>query len=74
LFAMPMNEIVRALRMPAHVSDALRAREGKLGQHLRLVESPPSAAELQQAGIDTDAWWHSQLHAYHWAIQVAHNV
>jgi EAL and modified HD-GYP domain-containing signal transduction protein len=47
-------------------------REGKLGQRLRLLEAErPDGAMLQGAGVDAEAWWQSQLHAYHWAIQVA---
>jgi EAL and modified HD-GYP domain-containing signal transduction protein len=29
---------------------------------------------LMGAGVDSLAWWQSQLNAYHWAIQVARNV
>jgi EAL and modified HD-GYP domain-containing signal transduction protein len=29
---------------------------------------------LDGAGLDSLSWWQAQLHAYHWAIQVARNV
>jgi EAL and modified HD-GYP domain-containing signal transduction protein len=74
LFAMPMNDVVGALNLPPHVAAALLRREGALGMRLRLVEAPPTAHALRDARIDTDSWWQSQLHAYHWAIQVARNV
>jgi EAL and modified HD-GYP domain-containing signal transduction protein len=74
LFGMPMDELVSELRLPKEVGAALCSRAGALGQRLRLVETSPSAAELQAAGIDAMAWWQSQLHAYHWAIQVGRNV
>jgi len=32
------------------------------------------AAALAAAGVDPASWWSSQLHAYHWAIQVGRNV
>jgi EAL and modified HD-GYP domain-containing signal transduction protein len=74
LFAMPMGELVSALSLPPHVAAALLGREGTLGQRLRLIEAAPAQQELGQAGIDHARWWNSQLHAYHWAIQVARNV
>jgi len=74
LLGMPMAEILAELPLPAHVAAALLAREGVLGQRLLLTESGPDAALLAQAGIDAGAWWDSQLHAHHWAIQVARNV
>jgi EAL and modified HD-GYP domain-containing signal transduction protein len=74
LFATPMAELVGALSLPAHVCAALLEREGRLGQRLRLLESAPGPDALAQAGVDGGDWWHSQLHAWHWAIQVGRNV
>jgi EAL and modified HD-GYP domain-containing signal transduction protein len=74
LFAMPMTEVVGALNLPPHVAAALLRHEGALGLRLRLVEAAPQAQALRDARIDGASWWHSQLHAYHWAIQVARNV
>jgi hypothetical protein len=74
LFAMPMTEVVGALNLPPHVAAALLGHEGALGARLRLLEAAPQAAALRDARIDTASWWQSQLHAYHWAIQVARNV
>jgi EAL and modified HD-GYP domain-containing signal transduction protein len=75
LFRMPMAELLRDLKLPAEVEAALLAREGQLGQRLRLCETPGlSHAVLMGAGVDSLAWWQSQLNAYHWAIQVARNV
>ena len=57
------------------VEAALLRREGRLGQRLRLCEmTGPRNAMLADAGVDSQAWWQGQLHAYHWAIQVARNV
>jgi EAL and modified HD-GYP domain-containing signal transduction protein len=75
LFRTPMAELLRGLNLPEDVEAALLAREGKLGQRLRLCEMPgPNIEVLDGAGIDSLAWWQSQLNAYHWAIQVARNV
>jgi EAL and modified HD-GYP domain-containing signal transduction protein len=74
LFDTPMDEIIGSLRLPQNVLDALLRREGTLGARLRLMEHVPQAAELARAGINLDTWWQSQLHAAHWAIQVARNV
>jgi EAL and modified HD-GYP domain-containing signal transduction protein len=74
LFAMPMAEIIGTLGLSADVLDALLRREGALGERLRLVEGTPDESALAQAGIDTDDWWRSLLHGWHWAIQVGHNV
>jgi EAL and modified HD-GYP domain-containing signal transduction protein len=75
LFGMPMTDIVRDLNLPDHVNAALLGREGALGQRLRLLEGgAPDTAALGAAGIDPSAWWDSQRHAYHWAIQVARHV
>ena len=54
--------------------DTVRRPEAALGGLLRLVESGASAASLASANIDTQQWWQSQLHAYHWAIQVGRNL
>jgi EAL and modified HD-GYP domain-containing signal transduction protein len=56
------------------VAAALLRREGVLGERLRLVEAAPDAPALEAAGIDRAAWWHTQLHGWHWAIQVGRNV
>jgi EAL and modified HD-GYP domain-containing signal transduction protein len=74
LFGTPMAELVGALSLPPHVAAALLRREGVLGQRLRLVDTAPAAADLDAAGIDRASWWNSQLHAWHWAIQVGRNV
>jgi EAL and modified HD-GYP domain-containing signal transduction protein len=75
LFRTPMAALVRDLNLPDEVEAALLAREGRLGQRLRLCEmSAPTRAVLDGAGVDSLAWWQAQLHAYHWAIQVARNV
>ncbi|MBD8532239.1 MULTISPECIES: HDOD domain-containing protein [unclassified Massilia] len=74
LLGMPMAEILAELPLPAHVTAALLARESVLGQRLALSESGPDAALLASAEVDAAAWWDSQLHAHHWAIQVARNV
>jgi EAL and modified HD-GYP domain-containing signal transduction protein len=74
LFATPMEELVGALSLPPHVATALLRREGQLGQRLRLVEETPGAEALAAAGIDAATWGKSQLHAWHWAIQVGRNV
>ena len=75
LFQMPMAEIVQDLNLPEHVEAALLRREGQLGQRLRLAEAGrPDPETLEAAGVDGPDWWQSQLHAYHWAIQVARNV
>jgi len=75
LFHMPMEELLRDLNLPDEVEAALLAREGQLGQRLRLCEMHGcSSAGLEAAGVDSLSWWQAQLHAYHWAIQVARNV
>jgi EAL and modified HD-GYP domain-containing signal transduction protein len=75
LFQMPMQDVVRDLNLPEHVEAALLHREGQLGQRLRLAETGrPDAPTLELAGVDGPGWWESQLHAYHWASQVARNV
>ena len=75
LFALPMDELVGALSLPAGAGEALLTRSGPLGAMLRLVETPlPSAQALQDAAITSTRWWHSQLHAHHWAIQVSRNL
>jgi EAL and modified HD-GYP domain-containing signal transduction protein len=74
LFAAPMAELVGELSLAEQVIAALLRREGPLGQRLLLVESSPDARRLREAGIDRGDWWHSQLHAWHWAIQVGRNI
>lgn len=72
LFAMPMAEVVRTLHLPDDVCDALLRRAGRLGRLLHFVEITPTS--LETTAIGSDEWWRSQLHAYHWAIQVGRNV
>ena len=74
LLGMPMAEILADLHLPAHVSAALLEREGVLGQRLLLAERGPDEITMARAGVDPGAWWDSQLHAHHWAIQVGRNV
>jgi EAL and modified HD-GYP domain-containing signal transduction protein len=75
LFRMPMAALLRGVNLPDDVEAALLRREGRLGQRLQLCEmAGPGNALLADAGVDSQAWWQSQLHAYHWAIQVARNV
>jgi len=75
LFDMPMSDVVGALGLPSAASDALLRREGHLGQLLALIESEaPTEDALADTGIDPAPWWQSQLHAYHWAIQVSRNL
>jgi EAL and modified HD-GYP domain-containing signal transduction protein len=75
LLGMPMEEIVGALNLAPDTAAALIERTGTLGKMLKLVETPaPSEANLQEAGIAPAHWWQSQLHAYHWAIQVSRNL
>ncbi|MGJ7918855.1 HDOD domain-containing protein [Massilia sp. LXY-6] len=75
LFHMPMADLLRDLNLPLDVETALLAREGRLGQRLRLCEAAgPDSAVLEAAGVDGLSLWQAQLHAYHWAIQVARNV
>ncbi|HEX9172118.1 MAG TPA: HDOD domain-containing protein [Telluria sp.] len=74
LFAMPMTDVVGALNLPPHVAAALLRHEGELGRRLHLVSGTAQADALRAARIDHASWWQSQLHAYHWAIQVARNV
>lgn len=76
LLGMGMAQILADLRLPAHVEDALLRRAGLLGARLRLLEENTiqNAAALRAAGINLASWWSSQLHAFHWAIQVGRNV
>ncbi len=75
LLGISMAEIAAALYLEPDVAAALVERGGALGRMLALVETPaPTAAALQAADISPARWWHSQLHAYHWAIQVSRNV
>jgi EAL and modified HD-GYP domain-containing signal transduction protein len=75
LLGIPMDEIAAALHLAPDIAAALVERRGALGQLLALVETPaPTRAALQAADIAPSRWWHSQLHAYHWAIQVSRNV
>ena len=72
LFGMPMAEVVRTLSLPDEVCEALLRRAGRLGRLLHFVEITPATLETTAIGHDT--WWRSQLHAYHWAIQVSRHV
>ena len=75
LVAMPMNEIVAELKLPAMATTALLERSGALGELLALVEAGRvDAAMLERVGIAPALWWRSQLDAYHWAIQVSRNL
>jgi EAL and modified HD-GYP domain-containing signal transduction protein len=70
-----MGEIVGALNMVSTVSDALLTRQGPLGELLSLTETQTVSAEmLDAAGLQPAQWWQTQLHAYHWAIQVSRNL
>lgn len=74
LLHMPMTEIAADLYLPEEVADALVNHSGQLGVWLALVDANPTVAALHEAGVSLDHWWHSQLHAYHWAIEVGRNV
>ena len=75
LLVMPMDEIVGALQLPANASDALLTRSGAFGDLLTLAACPAAtAAMLDRAGIDNDAWWQIVLRSYHWAIQVSRSL
>jgi EAL and modified HD-GYP domain-containing signal transduction protein len=75
LLRIPMAEIAAALKLAPDCAAALLERRGELGQLLALVEAPaPTADDLQAAGVAPPHWWQSQLHAYHWAIQVSRNL
>ncbi|MBC7452494.1 MAG: HDOD domain-containing protein [Massilia sp.] len=75
LLQRPMADIVASLNLPVGLGAALSARQGRLGQWLTLVAAPtPLACALRAADITPGHWWHSQLHAYHWAIQVSRSV
>ncbi|WP_137173597.1 HDOD domain-containing protein [Massilia sp. HP4] len=74
LLHMPMAAIAADLYLPDGVAGALLERRGRLGAWLRLAETQPDALALEEAGVSPGDWWASQLHAYHWAIQVGRNV
>ncbi len=75
LLAMPMQEIVGALNLPPIAADALLLREGPLGELLTIAETQSvTAAMLDRARLTPRELWQSQLHAYHWAIQVSRNL
>ncbi len=75
LLEMPMSEIVGALNLATEASDALLTRDGRLGQLLHMVESgDPRLSMLDESAVEPEHWWQSQLHAYHWAIQVSRNL
>jgi EAL and modified HD-GYP domain-containing signal transduction protein len=75
LLEIPMTDIVAELKLSHDAAAALTQRSGTLGPLLALVETAsPSPAALREAGIAPARWWQSQLHAYHWAIQVSRNI
>jgi EAL and modified HD-GYP domain-containing signal transduction protein len=75
LLQIPMQEIVAALNMARDTAAALLERRGPLGRMLKLVETrSPTLADLREADIAPSRWWQSQLHGYHWAIQVSRNL
>ena len=75
LFSMPMAEIVSELNLAPVATDALLRREGPLGELLLLAESKRATpALLERAGFSAAKLWQTQLHAYHWAIQVSRNL
>ncbi len=75
LFALPMAEIVGALSLPPMAASALLKREGPFGELLALIEADRvDLAKLDAAALAPEPWWQSQLHAYHWAIQVSRNL
>lgn len=74
LLYMPMAAIAAELYLPDDVAGALVGRRGQLGAWLRLTETHPEEPALEEAGVGPADWWASQLHAYHWAIQVGRNV
>ncbi len=75
LFGMTMEDIVGALNLPAIASDALLTRSGRFGHLLAMIEAQDVTPDmLAAASITPLQWWNSQLHAYHWAIQVSRNL
>lgn len=74
LLGMPMDEIVATLSLPQAAASALLSRDGALGGLLALVEDEPDSDLLARAGLGPEAYWKSQLHAFHWAIQVSRNL
>jgi c-di-GMP-related signal transduction protein len=74
LLHMPMTEIAGDLYLPEDVYGALVNHSGQLGAWLELVDANPTDAVLHAAGVSLEHWWNSQLHAYHWAIEVGRNV
>ena len=75
LLGMPMDEIVAALFLPPDTAGALLERSGRMGGLLALAEAdaPPLEA-LADMNVTPQQWWHSQLHGFHWAIQVSRNL
>ena len=74
LLHMPLAAIAADLYLPDEVAGALIERRGQLGAWLRLTETHPDELALEAAGVSPDDWRASQLHAFHWAIQVGRNV
>lgn len=75
LLGMPMADIVDSLCLPDPSAAALLERGGAMGALLALAEAQaPSPAALDGARVTPQQWWHSQLHGFHWAIQVSRNL
>jgi EAL and modified HD-GYP domain-containing signal transduction protein len=75
LLDMTMADIAAALKLAPDIGAALVERRGALGRMLKLVETPvPTQAELGELSLTPAHWFSSQLHAYHWAIQVSRNL
>ncbi|WP_426197541.1 HDOD domain-containing protein [Massilia sp. DWR3-1-1] len=75
LLGMPMDAIVAALMLPAETAGALLERRGEVGRLLALVEAQaPPMSMLAALELTPRQWWHSQLHGFHWAIQVSRNL
>lgn len=75
LLAMPMAEIVAALTLDQDIGNALQGRSGPFGALLELVEQPvPDPARIAALGLTNEQFWHSQLHGWHWAIQVSRTL
>jgi EAL and modified HD-GYP domain-containing signal transduction protein len=75
LLAMPMADIVGALRLDADIVAALLGRTGPLGELLALVEQAvPDPARVAAAGLTHEQFWQGQLQGWQWAIQVGRNL
>jgi EAL and modified HD-GYP domain-containing signal transduction protein len=75
LLGMPMVDIVGALKLPKEVEDALLRRSGPFGALLSLCDAQsPDRTALATAGLSAEQWWHSELKACQWAIQVSRDL